>query len=185
VRKFVVPVIVVAAFASAWLTYALVHHGSDKGPTPGVVAMNRPLPLLRGDQIYGGSGPFVPPMFQGQALVVNFWNPYCTPCRAEAGLLDLALGQVHLMHAQVRFVGVLYSNANFPHDVAAARRFARLYGERYPTIDDPGGVISRRFGIRGIPTTMIADANGRLRYEILGKLKPNELDRLIRRVLRR
>ena len=45
--------------------------------------------------------------------------------------------------------------------------------------------LARAFAIRGIPTTFVADARGRLRYEIQGPVRPFLLDRLVRRVLRR
>jgi thiol-disulfide isomerase/thioredoxin len=131
---------------------------------------------------------YVPPIYHGDVLVMNFWNPYCTPCRKEATTLDLALGHLsraRLVGYRVTFLGVLFSNANFPHDTAAARRFARELGERYPTIDDPGGRLADRLDIRGIPTTVIADESGRLRFQVLGAVKPGQIERLIRRALRR
>src|SRR5205085_4119053 len=126
-----------AMFAGAWGIRVLLRGGGSniEPARAGVVELDRPVPFIAGREIYGG-GRFAPPVFHRRILVVNFWNPYCSPCRAEATVLDLSLGSTRLMHAKVTFAGVLYSNANFPHDVAAARRFARLYGERYPTIDE-------------------------------------------------
>ena len=42
--------------------------------------------------------------------------------------------------------------------------------------------LARGLGLRGIPTTFVADARGRLRFEILGPVRPFQLDRLVRRV---
>jgi hypothetical protein len=97
-------------------------------------------------------------------------------------VLDLAYG---ILSKRVTLVGVLYSDNNFPHDVPAARRFARELGERYPTIDDPGHEIAARFRVPGIPTTIVADSDGRLRFAVYGPLKRGELERLVRRVLGR
>ena len=57
-------------------------------------------------------------------------------------------------------------------------------GERYPTIDDPDRALAGRFDIRGIPTTIVADSRGRLRFEVFGPLHRGELERLVRRVRR-
>ena len=154
--------------------------GGSDDETPGVVRTSGPLPQLSGVTLDGHH--FMPVVYRPQVLVVNFWNPYCTPCRAEAAVLDVAHGA--LAHLPVTMVGVLYSNANFPHDLPAARRFVRELGEQYPTIDDPEHRIAQSFDVRGIPTTVIADRSGKLRFAVLGALKPGQVERLVRRVLR-
>ena len=170
--------LVVTGAVLAWLGLT---GGGPAVPSPGVVATSTPLPPVSGTTLEGAA--FSVSRFRGHVLVLNFWNPYCAPCRAEATVLDLAEGA--LAPKGVVIAGVLFSNANFPHDVAAARRFARELGERYPTIDDPGDALARAFGIRGIPTTVIADSAGRIRFEVFGALKRGELERLVRRLRRR
>jgi len=180
VRKVVglasVPVAVVVAIV---LGFALT--GGAGQPKPGVVATSVPLPAVAGRTLGGSS--FSPRAYHGHVLVLNFWNPYCAPCRGEATVLDLADGTLAPKGAVL--VGVLFSNSTFPRDLAAARRFARELGERYPSIDDASGHIASAFSIRGIPTTVIADAGGTIRYEVFGALKPGELERLVTRVQRR
>lgn len=153
--------------------------GTPPPPAPGVVSTSSPLPeAVSGSTIDGGS--FSPATYAGKVLVLNFWNPYCAPCRAEASVLDVAEGR--LGSKGVVIAGVLFSNISFPHDVDAARRFAHDLGERYPTIDDADGSIATAFAVRGIPTTIVADATGRVRLEVFGALKAGELERLVRRV---
>ena len=176
-RRLAIVGVVVAAAAGLALGLLLAGGGSA-GQRPGVVTTSRPLPTVAGTTIDGGT--FSASEYRGHVLVLNFWNPYCAPCRAEATVLDLAQGE--LGREGVVIAGVLFSNKSFPHDVAAARRFARELGERYPTVDDPGGDLAAAFGIPGIPTTVIADGAGRIRYEVFGALRRGEVEGLVRRL---
>jgi cytochrome c biogenesis protein CcmG/thiol:disulfide interchange protein DsbE len=172
----------VVLVAAGGLTLGLLLAGDGAATQqPGVVATSAPLPDVRGTTLAGM--PFSTSDYHGRILVLNFWNPYCAPCRKEATVLDLAQGG--LGPKGVVIAGVLFSNTNFPHDVPAARRFARELGERYPTMDDPGGDIASAFGVPGIPTTIVADATGRIRYKVFGPLKKGELESLIRRLQQR
>jgi cytochrome c biogenesis protein CcmG/thiol:disulfide interchange protein DsbE len=177
-RKILLLALVVAVAGGA-ITLAFALTGGSEVPKPGIVRISGPVPPLTGPEIAGGR--FSPRDYEGRPLVVNFWNPYCAPCRIEATVLDLAYGR--LSH-RVTMAGVLFSDNNFPYDVPAARRFARELGERYPTIDDPDHTIAHRFGVPGIPTTIVADARGRLRFAVYGPLKRGELEGLVRRVRR-
>jgi thiol-disulfide isomerase/thioredoxin len=171
-------VVALAAAVAVTLTFTL--GGGSGTAEAGVARLTGPMPEMVGETLSGAR--LDATAFRGRALVVNFWNPYCTPCRAEATVLDVAHGA--LRASPVTMVGVLFSNASFPHDLPAAQRFASELGEQYPTIDDPGGTLATAFGVRGIPTTVIADARGNLRYEILGPVKTGQVERLVRRVLR-
>src|SRR5881296_695390 len=108
------------------------------------------MPAVTGRSILDGSR-FSSTKQSGDVLVVNFWNPYCAPCRKETPSLELSWGK--LRKSGVTIVGVLFSNDSFPHDLPAARRFEREYGVQYPSIDDTDGKIASALGVPGIPTT--------------------------------
>jgi cytochrome c biogenesis protein CcmG/thiol:disulfide interchange protein DsbE len=178
VRRLLLVAIGFAVVIGAVLLGALLGKGGPADQKPGVVATSAPLPPVAGSTLEGGT--FSSADHRGHVLVLNFWNPYCAPCRAEATVLDV--GQGRLGPQGVVIAGVLFSNRSFPHDVPAAKHFARDLGERYPTVDDASGALAAAFGVRGIPTTVVADATGRIRYEVFGALKGGELEELVRRV---
>jgi len=70
----------------------------------------------------------------------------------------------------VSFVGVMFVGGvpPWPGDRAAARAYLQQSGVTYSAIVDEGSSIARSFGIQGIPTTVIADGGGQLRFRILG-----------------
>jgi thiol-disulfide isomerase/thioredoxin len=116
-------------------------------------------------------------------VVVNFWNPYCAPCRVEAPALEAASRRY--ARRGVVVVGVHYTGEQWPGSVSAARSFVRAAHLTYPVIGDPGARMASGFAIRGIPSTVVVDAHGELRFRVLGRLRPGVLDDLLGRVLGR
>jgi thiol-disulfide isomerase/thioredoxin len=155
---------------------------SGSHPTVGVVPASGLVPPIVGPTVQGGR--FSSSAYRGKALVVNFWNEYCGPCRREQPQLELSWERMR-SKVPVQFVGVSYVGQNWPDDPQAARTYLRVFAVSYPSVLDPSLHLARGLGLRGIPTTFVADAQGRLRFEILGPVRPFQLDRLVRRVLRR
>src|SRR5438128_1235243 len=81
--------------------------------------------------------------------------------------------------AIVVIVGVLYTGGGWPDTMSSARTYLHWYGVSYPTISDPGASLAKAFAIPGIPTTVIADASGHLRYRKLGPIGPGELQEAV------
>lgn len=131
------------------------------------------LPTLAGGRVSTAA-------LRGRVLVVNFWNYDCPPCRQEEPLLEQAWRT--LQGQGVEMVGVMYVGGQWPHSPGAARAFLRKMNVTYPVGIDATSSLANGFGIAGIPTTYVADASGRLRYEVTGALNPGELQRLVQLV---
>jgi len=110
---------------------------------------------------------------------VSFWNPYCPPCRVEEPAVERASER---LAGRAVVVGVHYTGGQWPASVAAVRSFRRAAGTRYPTIADPAGRMAKAFGIQGIPSTVVIGPDGTLRYRILGRVRPGEIEDLVSRV---
>jgi cytochrome c biogenesis protein CcmG/thiol:disulfide interchange protein DsbE len=133
--------------------------------------------VLSGAALEGGRLPDL----AGRTLLVNFWNPYCVPCRVEAPALQAASRT--FASRGVAVVGIHYTGGQWPRSVSAALSFRRAAHLTYPVIGDPGSKLAAAFGIQGIPTTVIVDASGRMRYRVLGRLRTPVLEELLDRVL--
>jgi cytochrome c biogenesis protein CcmG/thiol:disulfide interchange protein DsbE len=96
-------------------------------------------------------------------VVVNFWRSWCRPCRTEGRQLE-ALWSDYRARG-VRFIGIDYRD-----DRSAAIDFVRSLGLTYPSVRDPDGTVGDDFGIFGLPTTFIVGTDGRMRYQVTGRV---------------
>jgi thiol-disulfide isomerase/thioredoxin len=157
---------------------ALLLAASCSGPSTraGVAELSGHAPAVRGALIAGGA--FAPGDYRGKVLAVNFFNPFCGPCRKEQPELEAASRR--LRGHGVVVVGVHYVGGDWPSSVSAAERYLKELRVTYPVLRDPSSSLARAFGIPGIPSTVVVDEQGRLRFRVLGGLKPGELDDLVR-----
>ena len=132
------------------------------------------LPPISGRPLSGGR--IEPSKYQGKVVVINFWNPSCPPCRQEQPVLEEAWER---LRGRIYMIGVVYTGGNWPSDREAAREHLRKFGVTYPNLLDASSRLPRAVGVRGIPTTVIADAAGRLRFEVLGRLRPGQIQTLV------
>jgi thiol-disulfide isomerase/thioredoxin len=144
----------------------------------GVAPAEGAAPAITGGTLDGSALPDL----SARVLVVNFWNPYCAPCRVEAPVLEAA--SKRWADRGVTVVGVHYTGEHWPKSVGAALSFLRAAHVDYPVVADPGSGLATGFGIRGIPSTVIVGADGELRFRVLGKVRTAVLDDLLDRALR-
>jgi peroxiredoxin len=115
--------------------------------------------------------------FYGHITVVNFWGSWCAPCRIEAPGLEQAW-EVYRTRG-VRFLGVDERDND-----AAGRAFVSEFDLGYPSVTDPSGRLAAPYGLFGMPTTFVIDAQGQLRYRFVGYLNADILRLTLDTVLR-
>jgi DsbE subfamily thiol:disulfide oxidoreductase len=145
---------------------------ADRAATSRVVEVDGAMPDLDLTALDGSA--VTSAALAGRPVLVNFWATWCGPCRREQPLLARAARQ----HRDVSFVGVDYRDQD-----DAARDWISRYDVPYPSVADPFGSLGYGFGVTtGLPTTIVIDADGRLRYRVLGELDAATLERLLRNV---
>jgi thiol-disulfide isomerase/thioredoxin len=109
---------------------------------------------------------------RGKPAVVNFWASWCEPCREEAAHLQ----RYHERNRErVSVVGVSYTD-----ELKGARRFIRQYRWTFPNLSDPEGLAGSRYGLAGLPVTVILDSDGRIAQRLRGPQTEATLDRAVR-----
>lgn len=117
--------------------------------------------------------------WQGKVLVLNFWAPWCPPCRKE--IPDFIRLQARHGKAGLQFVGVALDD---PDKVAA---FVDKTGINYPILlgGDEGSTLSLAAGNRlgGLPFTAVFDRRGNAVATLTGGVTEARLEALVKPLL--
>ncbi|WP_292043205.1 TlpA disulfide reductase family protein [Massilia sp. UBA6681] len=132
---------------------------------PAFAPPHAPMPELSVRRLDGSEVPLR--AFQGKPLVVNLWATWCPPCRREMP----ALAAMQRKRPDVGFVFV-----NQRESASTVQAFLTAQGLRMENVViDPAGQLGARTGAVGFPTTLLYDAQGRLRFRHVGELSEASL----------
>ena len=92
---------------------------------------------------------------KGKIVLLDFWATWCGPCRGELPGVKAIWKKYH--GDQFIIVGISQD-----HDRGTLDRFVKEEGIAWPQILD-AGAISRTYGVRGIPHTVLIDQDGAVR----------------------
>lgn len=105
--------------------------------------------------------------YRGEVVMINFWATWCGPCRQEMPVLNE-------LYQRYRSVGFTLLGVNIDDRSESATRMARRLGVRYPIVFDAAKVVSRLYDINAMPTTVMVDRDGKVRYLHRGYLPGSE-----------
>lgn len=174
---------VTLALAVAALTTPAAACGSGGGETGEAARSSRPpavgerlpayaAPTLEGDTVRLRD-------YRGRALLFNVWATWCPACEREMPSLQ----KLHeeLGASGLAVVGVSIDGG--PSSERTVREFLAEYGITYTVLHDPPSRIMDAYRIVGIPTTYLADREGRLVKRWIGEVDFGAPD--VRRAVRR
>ena len=94
---------------------------------------------------------------RGKVVMLNFWASWCGPCRKEMPLLDE-------MYQRYNKVGFELYGINVEQDTAAAQKLLKDLEVTLPVLYDPESKVSKLYKVDAMPTTVMIDKNGEIRY---------------------
>ncbi|WP_346353301.1 TlpA disulfide reductase family protein [Azotosporobacter soli] len=132
------------------------------------VTVGKSIPLFNASDLNGQS---VQVGMPGKPYVLNFWATWCPPCREELPELNQFAKQYS---ANVEFKAI-----NIQESGDAVGAFLSNNGYDFPVLLDAEGNIARDFRIRSVPTTLVVDAQGVIRYRKTGTVTMAELENVL------
>lgn len=172
-RKIIAVIILAVALGTVWYLTAGKPPLSAEAPPPARpaagVLLGNTLPefqllSLEGNKLTVGA--------PGKVTVLNFWATWCPPCRAEMPELDTFAGKYGSI---INFYAV-----NIQESQETVAGFMKQNNLQIPVLLDKDGSVARTFRVSAIPTTVIADKQGVIRFRKSGTVTSAELEDVIK-----
>jgi len=106
--------------------------------------------------------------YRGDVVLLNFWATWCAPCRTEMPLLESTF-------ESFRDQGFVVLGIDFDESAELVAAFGEELGLSFPLLLDPGGKIQHLYKVRGYPTTVVLDREGRIQAYHIGVLTQSQL----------
>src|SRR3984957_12011554 len=103
---------------------------------------------------------------KGQVVLINFWASWCGPCRQEMPVLEQ-------LYKRYKAAGFTLLGGNGEPKAADAVGFLKATPVSFPILFDPDSKVSQLYDVSGMPSTVILDRSGKVRYIHHG-YKPGE-----------
>lgn len=95
--------------------------------------------------------------FRGQVVMINFWASWCAPCRQEMPLLEA-------MYRKYKSLGFVLLGVNVEQDSSKAATLLKSIKVSFPILYDNKNKVSKQYKVAAMPTTVIIDRDGNMRY---------------------
>ncbi len=138
------------------------------------VPWNQPLPDIPLKRINGEHLELSD--YQGKLIVINFWAPWCLPCRKE--MPDLQV--LHQRYNDTVVIGLTV-------DYASKQKVRQTLEEmeiRYPVILSDTETAAAFGDFRGLPTTFFVSPEGRIVERHMGMMSKKEMAAYRQKILR-
>tara|TARA_B100000989_G_scaffold294019_1_gene272305 strand:+ start:840 stop:1349 length:510 start_codon:yes stop_codon:yes gene_type:complete len=103
--------------------------------------------------------------FKGNLIILNFWATWCAPCKEEMPSLDLLQKNKNLNNLKIFPINIGQENVE-----NASKFFSDLKIKNLGLYFDSPITLARKFGLRGIPTTIFFDKDGLEFARIVGSI---------------
>ncbi len=103
--------------------------------------------------------------YKGKLILLNFWATWCAPCKKEMPSLDLLQTNIQLDNLKIFPINVGQDNLE-----KSLKFFEELKIKNLKIYFDNPITLAKKFGLRGIPTSIIINKDGYEFARIIGSI---------------
>lgn len=103
---------------------------------------------------------------RGDVVMINFWASWCGPCRQEMPILSE-------LHDKYKAMGFTVLGVNVEEDSSKAKKLLKEMPVSFPILFDNESVVSKQYDVVAMPSTVLVDRDGNMRFLHKG-YKPGE-----------
>src|SRR6202166_4033745 len=114
-----------------------------------------PAPAFTLTELSGQQGALS--QYKGQVVMVNFWATWCGPCQQEMPLLDQ-------MYKKYKPAGFTLIGVNVDKEAPAVKELLARKPVSFPVLLDPASQVSKAYHVDEMPSTVLIDRKGNVRF---------------------
>ena len=103
--------------------------------------------------------------FKGNLLLLNFWATWCEPCKEEMPSLDRLQINENLSNLKIFVINISQESIK-----KIDRFFKDLNIKNFEPYFDSPTTLAKAFSLRGVPTSILIDKNGKEFARIIGSI---------------
>ena len=108
------------------------------------------LPMISGETVHVSD-------YKGKVVLLDFFASWCIPCRKS-------FPELELLHRQYESKGLVVIAVNVDEERKNADAFLQMFPHSMRIAFDPKGIVAEAFAVSAMPSTMIVDRSGHIRY---------------------
>ena len=114
--------------------------------------------------------------YKGKVLFLHFWATWCPPCKVELPHMESLAKKLASQgdKAKMKFLAVCISDTQ-----KALTSFMQKNGYTFPSALDEPGLVAMKYGIQGVPTSILISPEGKILKIQVGMMNQKQLENFV------